>query len=250
MEYYENGGDAVVRFGWDKPGSNLMAEAVETAKKADMVILCVGTSYNQESEGFDRSDINLPVPQEELVRQIAAANPKTIVVLNNGQPLVMDKWLGSVPAVVEAWFGGQETGHGVADVLFGDANPSGKLTVSFPKKIEDNPSYAYYPGKDGKIEYGEGIYVGYRYYETKAVEQLFPFGFGLSYTTYEYKNLTIRKTNDGKYDVRFVVKNSGKTAGSEIAQLYVHPFQFRIRFLCQKYLINPFFFWYLTLFKN
>lgn len=222
VEFYENGGDAVVGFGWDKPGSNLLAESVEVAKSSDMVILCVGTSYNQESEGFDRSDINLPVPQEELVRQIAAVNPRTIVVLNNGQPLAMEKWLGSVSAVVEAWFGGQETGHGVADVLFGDAIPSGKLTVSFPRKIEDNPSYPYYPGKDGKIEYGEGIYVGYRYYETKGIEPQFPFGFGLSYTTYEYKNLTINKTSDGKYDVGFIVRNSGNVAGSEITQLYVH----------------------------
>ena len=222
VEFYENGGGAVAKLGWQKPGVNIMTEAIALAKNSDAVILCVGNSFMQESEGFDRPDLNLPEGQEDLVKAISAANPKTVVVLTNGQPLLMENWIGKVPAVVESWFGGQEGGHAVADILFGDANPSGKLTVTFPKKWEDSPSFGNYPGKNGEVDYAEGIYVGYRYYETKNVEPLFPFGFGLSYTTYEYSNLKINKTGDQTFEVSFTVKNSGKRDGSEVVQLYVH----------------------------
>ncbi len=222
VEFYENGGGAVAKLGWQKPGVNIMAEAIALAKNSDAVILCVGNSFMQESEGYDRPDLNLPEGQEELVKAISAANPKTVVVLTNGQPLLMENWIGKVPAVVESWFGGQEGGHAVADILFGDANPSGKLTVTFPKKWEDSPSFGNYPGKNGEVHYAEGIYVGYRFYETKNVEPQFPFGFGLSYTSYEYSNLKINKTGDQSFEVSCTVKNTGKRDGSEVVQLYVH----------------------------
>ena len=142
-----------------------------------------------ESEGFDLKTMDLPAGQDELIQAVEKANPHTVVVLNTGDPVTMTRWIDTTPALLDMWYGGQEGGDALAAVLFGDANPSGKLPVSLPKKFEDSPACGHYPGENLKVDYAEGIYVGYRYYDTKNVEPQFPFGFGMSYTTFEYANL-------------------------------------------------------------
>ncbi len=200
---------------------DLLEKAAKAAAGADVAIVFVGTNEKLESEGNDRKDMNLPPGQDELIVKVAKANPKTIVVLNNGSPVDMP-WIDSVPAVVEAFFPGQECGNAIANILFGVVNPSGKLPDTFPKRYEDNPAFPYYPGENDKVVYGEGIFVGYRHYDAKNVEPLFPFGHGLSYTTFEYSNLKISppKTKD-KIKVSIEVKNTGKAAGKEVVQVYV-----------------------------
>jgi beta-glucosidase len=201
-----------------------IARAVEAAKKSDVALVFVGLSGEWESEGFDRPDLKLPGRQVELIEQVAAANEKTVVVLNTGSPIAMP-WLDRVAAVLQAWYPGQECGNAIADVLFGDVNPSGKLTETFPQRLEDNPAYINYPGENGHVHYGEGLFVGYRYYEKRRVAPLFPFGFGLSYTTFEYSNIRLSETEIGSQDtlqVSINVTNTGSRAGKEVVQLYVH----------------------------
>ncbi|MBN1270012.1 MAG: glycoside hydrolase family 3 C-terminal domain-containing protein, partial [Kiritimatiellae bacterium] len=161
----------------------------------------------------------------ELIKAVAAANPKTVVVLVNGTPVDMRGWLDAAPAIVEAWYPGQEGGHALARVLFGDVNPSGKLPVTFPKRLEDNPSHGNYPGGGGRVDYAEGIHVGYRHYDTKGVEPQFPFGHGLSYTSFEYGNLKVSPgtaSKDTPVTVTVDVQNTGSRPGAEVVQLYVH----------------------------
>ena len=200
---------------------DLLEKAVKAAVSADVAIVFVGTTDKLESEGFDRKDMNLPPGQDELVRQVAKANPKTIVVLNNGSPLTMP-WVTQVPAVVEAFFPGQECGNAITNILFGLVNPSGKLPDTFPRRYEDNPAFPYYPGENDKVVYGEGILIGYRHYDAKKVEPLFPFGHGLSYTNFEYSGLKVSpaKAKD-KVKVSIDIKNTGKVAGKEVVQVYV-----------------------------
>jgi beta-glucosidase len=202
-----------------------LQEAVDTATKADLAIVVVGRYNKLESEGFDVKTMDLPPGQDELIQAVEKANPHTIVVLNTGDPVTMTKWIDTTPALLDMWYGGQEGGHALAAILFGDANPSGKLPVTLPKRYEDNPAAANYPGKDLEVNYAEGIYVGYRYYDTKNVEPQFPFGFGLSYTKFEYSSLVLgrgRVSNDEPIRVGFTVRNTGNRAGAEIVQLYVH----------------------------
>jgi beta-glucosidase len=203
---------------------DLLQRAVKVAASADVAIVFAGLTEKHESEGFDRKDMDLPAAQNELISQVAATNPNTIVVLNNGSPLSMDAWLAQVPAVVEAFFPGQECGNAIAAVLFGAANPSGKLPDTFPRRLADNPAFANYPGKNDKVLYGEGIFVGYRHYDAKKIEPLFPFGHGLSYTSFEYTNLKVSpakaKTRD-KIKVSIDVTNTGKEPGKEVVQVYV-----------------------------
>jgi len=228
LEYYENQGVASMRLIWDGPGLDPVAEAVDAAKKADAVLLFCGTSDALESEGFDRSLLELPACQEELIDAVTAANKNTVMVLNTGSPVLMEKWIDKIPALVEAWFPGEQCGNAIADVLFGDVNPSGKLPVTFPKRWEDCPAYGNYPGENGKVEYAEGIFVGYRYFDAKGVEPRFPFGFGLSYTIFQFSNLKIEpKTVDakGKVRVSLDVQNTGKVEGAEVVQVYVRDLQ-------------------------
>jgi beta-glucosidase len=222
IEYFENLGGAVAKFGWVR-SDNMLDEAVALARNADLVLLFMGLSSVMEGEGYDRPSLRLPEDQDELIKAIAEANPNTVVVLNNGTPVEMDPWLDSVPAVVEAWYPGQAGGDAVAGVIFGKVNPSGKLPFTFPKKLADNPTFGNYPGSDNVVHYAEGIFVGYRYYDTKNVEPLFPFGHGLSYTTFEYSDLNIDgKIDNGlKINISLSVKNSGSRAGDEVVQLYV-----------------------------
>lgn len=206
------------------PGDT-MSRAADIAAQSDVALVFVGLSEEHESEGFDREDMELPRAQVELIETVAKANRNTIVVLNNGSPISMDRWIDKVSGIIEAWFPGQECGNAIADVLFGEVNPSGKLPVTFPKRIEDNPAYINYPGENGKVLYGEGIFVGYRYYDAKRIDPLFPFGYGLSYTTFEYSNLRISSPDlrmGDKLNVNVDVKNTGKREGKEVVQLYVH----------------------------
>ncbi|MBN1428317.1 MAG: glycoside hydrolase family 3 C-terminal domain-containing protein [Anaerolineae bacterium] len=202
-------------------------QAVDLAARSDVAIVFVGLTDEWESEGFDRPDMELPGAQAELIERVAAANPNTIVVINAGSPVTMP-WLDEVAAVAQAWYLGQETGHAIVDVLSGDINPSGKLPTTFPKRLQDNPAYLNYPGENGKVLYGEGLFVGYRYYDKKDIEPLFPFGYGLSYTTFTYSNLALIEGENGRIDVLIDVRNTGNRAGQEIVQLYVHDVQSRL----------------------
>jgi beta-glucosidase len=205
--------------------AGLLKEAADAAAHADVAVVVVGRYARLESESFDVKTMDLPAGQDELIAAVERANPHTIVVLNTGDPVTMTKWIAQTPALVEMWYGGQEGGHALASVLFGDANPSGKLPVSFPKKWEDSPAYGHYPGENLKVDYAEGIYVGYRYFDTKNVEPLFPFGFGLSYTTFAYSDLKVTSERvSGKEPtvVSLKVRNAGTRAGAEVVQLYVH----------------------------
>lgn len=196
-----------------------IAEAVEAARQADVAIVFVGVSRTSESEGRDRPDMKLHGRQNELVEAVRAANPRTIVVLNNGSPLELP-WLDQVPALVEAWLPGQGGADALAQILFGEANPSGRLPFTFPRRLEDNPTYLYYGGGRDAF-YGEGVFVGYRYYDRRRVEPLFAFGHGLSYTRFEYSNLRVPQSADGPFEVSVDVRNAGQRAGAEVVQLYV-----------------------------
>jgi len=203
-----------------------LKQATEIASKADVAVVVVGRYWKNESEGFDVKTMDLPAGQDELIEAVEKANPHTVVVINTGDPVTMTRWLDATPALLDMWYGGQEGGNALASVLFGDANPSGKLPVSLPKKYEDSPAAKNYPGENLHVDYAEGIYVGYRYYDTKNVDPQFPFGFGLSYTKFEYSDLKIPKIEfAGKNWVMSIsvnVKNSGPRAGAEVVQLYVH----------------------------
>ena len=205
--------------------ARLRNAAVELARKADAAIVVVGNSFKLESEGFDRPFMDLPAGQDDLIEAVAAANKNTIVVIVAGSPVTMTKWIGRIPAVVQAWYGGQEAGHAIGDILFGVQNPSGKLPVTFPKRWPDSPAYGNYPGENLHVNYAEGIYVGYRGFDKLEVEPLFPFGHGLSYTKFDYSGLKISpaKVASGKQvEVTMLVRNSGSRSGAEIVQLYVH----------------------------
>jgi beta-glucosidase len=202
----------------------LLDEAVALAKKSDVAVVVVGYSFKLESEGFDRASMDLPAGQDDLIKAVAAVNKNTVVVVAAGSPITMTGWLPSVPGLLYAWYGGQETGHAVGDLLFGIATPSGKTPVTFPKRIEDSTAHGSYPGQNLRVTYAEGIYVGYRGFDKRKVEPLFPFGFGLSYTTFEYSGLKVSRPTlkkGGTLEVSVQVKNTGTRAGDEIVQLYL-----------------------------
>ena len=201
-----------------------LEDAVALAGRSDVALLFVGMPEGFETEGWDRPHMELPGRQNELISAVIQANPRTIVVLNVGSPVAMP-WVNEAPALLEAYYPGQEAGNAVVRVLLGEVNPSGKLSETFPVRLEDTPSYvnSAYPGVK-EVHYGEGIFVGYRYYDAKGVEPLFPFGFGLSYTTFEYGNLQVpASVKPGEpVPVSLTVKNTGTTAGKEVVQIYVH----------------------------
>lgn len=207
----------------DKTDEKLLAEAVEAAKKAKAAVIFAGLPDAFESEGFDRAHMRMPDCQNELISKVAAVQPNTVVVLHNGSPVEMP-WVNEVKGIVEAYLGGQAVGGAVCDILFGRVNPSAKLPETFPLKLEDNPSYLSYIGEGDMVEYREGIFVGYRYYDKKKMEVLFPFGHGLSYTSFEYSNLRTDKDSmkdTDSMEVSVDIKNTGKMAGREVVQLYV-----------------------------
>lgn len=200
-----------------------IARAAELAKDADQVIVCAGLNADWETEGSDRDGMDLPATMDDMIAAVAAANPNTVVVMQSGTPVHMP-WADSVPAIVQAWYGGNETGNVIADVLFGDVNPSGKLSLSFPVRLRDNPSYLNFKAEGGRTLYGEDVYIGYRYYEYADREVLFPFGHGLSYTQFEFSGLSVTE-KEGKLTVAVTVKNIGKVKGAEVIQVYVAPKQ-------------------------
>ena len=207
----------------DCTDEKLLAEAIETARSAQVAVIFAGLPEKYESEGFDRPNMAMPAYQNELIEKIAAVQPNTVVVLHNGSPVEMP-WADKVKGIVEAYLGGQAVGGAVCDILFGKVNPSAKLPETFPLKLEDNPSYLYYLGEGDVVEYREGVFVGYRYYDKKKMDVLFPFGHGLSYTTFEYSNLTVEKERMKDTDTLRVtvdVTNTGAVAGKEVVQLYV-----------------------------
>jgi beta-glucosidase len=202
---------------------DMIERAERAAADADAAIVVVGLNDEWESEGHDRADLELPGRQVELIERVAAANPRTIVVVNAGAPVRMP-WLERVRAVVQLWYPGQECGNALADVLFADVNPSGRLPTTFPKRIEDTPAFLHYPGEAGKVVYGEGLFMGYRYYDKRRVEPLFAFGHGLSYTRFRYANLRLERARvkNGEPVVALVdVTNEGARSGQEVVQLYV-----------------------------
>ncbi len=229
IEYFEGNMGADFQFAWDLPkdgatasNGSLIAEAVNAAKASDVAVIFAGMSSQYESEGFDtKTGLKLPSFQDSLISAVATANPKTIVCLTNGNVIEMP-WLYKVPAVVEGWYSGQEVGNAFANILFGDYNPSGKLTRTFVSKKSDSPAYTGYMADDISAKYSEGIFVGYRFFEKMEIPTLFPFGHGLSYSSFEYKNLIISELGN-KIKVTLSVKNTSTIAGDEVVQVYIKP---------------------------
>ncbi|RKS99883.1 glycoside hydrolase family 3 C-terminal domain-containing protein [Flavobacterium sp. 123] len=201
-----------------------IAEAVQNAKNAELVILFAGLPDSYESEGYDRANLDMPAGHNKLIAEVAKVNKNVVVVLMNGAAVSMP-WKNDVSAIVEAYLGGQAGGGAIADILTGKVNPSGKLSETFPARVEDTPAAIDFPSRDGNANYGEGIFIGYRYYDKKKIEPIFPFGYGLSYTTFGYSDINTNTTSAKDSDditISVKVKNTGKIAGKEVVQLYVH----------------------------
>ncbi|KAK5116573.1 hypothetical protein LTR85_009198 [Meristemomyces frigidus] len=200
-----------------------VAEAVRLAASVDQVVLFAGLSGEWESEGEDRTTMDLPPGTDDLILKVLDANPNTVVVVQSGTPVAMP-WADRAKAILHAWYGGNETGNGIADVLYGDVNPSAKLSLTFPKRLKDNPSYLNYRSEGGRVLYGEDVYVGYRFFEEMEIAPLFPFGHGLSYTTFALSDLRVSQDpTSTQCDVRVRLHNSGDRAGAEVMQVYVAP---------------------------
>jgi beta-glucosidase len=218
--------EAMLRFGWQPPAdvvTPMVAEAVELARQADVAVVVARTF---ESEAMDRPHLRLPGGQDELIRAVKAANPRTVVVLMSATPVETASWEQGVPAVLEAWYAGQEQGDAVARVLIGDVTPSGKLPLTFPRADDQTPlsTPEQYPGVGGAVHYTEGVLVGYRGYDALGIAPQYPFGYGLSYTTFAYSDLSVTpRACDGAQPlaVQFAVENTGDRAGIEIAQVYL-----------------------------
>ncbi|MFF3173188.1 glycoside hydrolase family 3 C-terminal domain-containing protein [Streptomyces sp. NPDC057900] len=205
----------------ERDEASLTEEAERLAASSDTVLLFLGLAAQDESEGFDRDHIDLPPAQLRLLERIAAVNPRVVVVLSNGGVVRTAPWQELAPAVVEGWLLGQAGGSALARVLFGAVNPSGRLAETIPLRLEDSPSYLSFPGEEGHVRYGEGVFVGYRGYDARRAEVAFPFGHGLSYTTFGYSGLTVDTAPGGsRFEVRVRVANTGKRSGREIVQIY------------------------------
>jgi beta-glucosidase len=220
--HYDGLGSPAVRFAWGAAPPALTDGDIARIRSADAVVLCAGFNLMLEGEGSDRS-YELPNQQSELIRRVAALNPRTIVVLNSGGVVATADWVGQVPALLQAWYPGQEGGKAVGEIIMGAVNPSAKLPISYEKRREDSPSFGNYPGSNGKVDYAEGIFVGYRWFDSKGVAPLFPFGFGLSYTTFHYSKLQVDPAPDGHWTVTFDVTNNGTRSGDEVSEIYVSP---------------------------
>jgi len=229
-ELQARAGDAELTYAEGYPTDNsfhqeLIDQAVTLAQAAEVAVLYIALPTFKESEGYDRTDLDLTAQQVALIKAVSKVQPKTVVVLNNGAPVAMSEWIDGVAAVLEGWMVGQAGGVAIAEVLFGKVNPCGKLAETFPLKLSDTPAHLNWPGGAGKVQYGEGLFIGYRYYDAKEMPVLFPFGHGLSYTTFAYSNPKVSaktfKDTDG-VTVTVEVTNTGKLAGKEIVQVYVH----------------------------
>lgn len=209
----------------DSAQPQLIEEAVKQAKSADVALLFIALPTFKESEGYDRVDMDLTRQQVKLIQAVTGAQPNTVVILNNGSPIAVSAWMEHSTAILEAYMMGQAGGAAIADILFGRVNPSGRLAETFPLRVEDTPAFTNWPGDMGTVRYGEGLYIGYRHYDARKLEVSFPFGYGLSYTTFEYKNASVDKTAFRDVDgvkVSVEVTNTGKLAGKETVQVYVH----------------------------
>jgi beta-glucosidase len=224
LEYFENVGSATIRFGIAPVTVPFGDETKRLASKADAVVLCMGFDAVLEGEGTDRT-FRLPGGQDAFIQQVLGVNKNVVVVLHSGGGVDMTKWVDQVPAILQAWYPGQEAGTALGQLIFGDFTPSGKLPVTFERRAEDNPTFrSYYPQKEKHVEYTEGVFVGYRGYEKAGTKPLFPFGYGLSYTRFAYSDLKIApaaKDSGAVVAVSFKVKNTGSREGAEIAQVYV-----------------------------
>jgi beta-glucosidase len=213
--------------------AQLIQQAVDAARKADAAVIFCGWTHGYDydkwddnaydAEGVDKPNLDMPFGQNELIKAVLKANPKTVIVLMGGGPIDISEWISQSKALIEGWYPGMEGGNALAKVIFGEVNPSGKLPMTFPKKLGDSPAHKLgeFPGVNGTVHYNEGIFVGYRYYDTYKVEPQFAFGHGLSYTTFGYSNLSVQKTTGKQALVKLTVKNTGKVAGAEVVQLYV-----------------------------
>ncbi|KAI5788501.1 glycoside hydrolase superfamily [Geopyxis carbonaria] len=204
---------------------DLLGNAVKLASESDIVVMVVGKNIEWESEAYDMKSMDLPGGQDELIREVLKVNPNTIIVNQSGSPITMP-WISDASTIVQAWYQGQELGNALYDILTGDVTPSGKLPVTFPKRLEDTPCFHNFPGENEKVTYGEGIYLGYRHYDKARVEPLFPFGFGLSYTTFSYTNTRVSadvfpSQPNGSITVSVDITNTGEKAGKESVQFYV-----------------------------
>jgi beta-glucosidase len=223
IAYRETIREGGVSLRWKLVERDLMAEVRAAVEGADVALVYVGDTRADETEGRDRMSLELPDQQGELVRMVAAINPRTVVIVGAGAPVLLGDWLPEVPSVLYAWFTGQEGGHALVDVLFGEVSPSGKLPVTLPRRWEDCSAHGRYPGKDGVVPYDEGVLVGYRWFDTQQIVPEFPFGHGLSYTTFVYRELKVSApTQDGRVGVSLLVKNAGLRRGAEVVELYVH----------------------------
>jgi len=230
VEYYDAIGGAMIRLGWIRPDARAadpeteFAEALQAARAADAVLVFGGLSHRYDQEGVDRRDLRLPGRQNELIAAVAAANPRTAVFLTGGSAVEMP-WIDRVPCVLQAWYAGMEGGAAFAAIVFGDVNPSGKLPITFPRRLEDSPAHRIGQYTDQDCEYREGLLVGYRYYDTRNVAPLFPFGHGLSYTEFTYRNLRVDPTN---LSAHVEIANTGRRKGQEVVQLYIHDVESRL----------------------
>jgi beta-glucosidase len=203
----------------------LIDEAARTARAADVALIFTALPDDDDNEGNDRADLELTRQQVALIKAVSAAQPQTVVILNGGSAVAMSDWMDGVAAVLEAWLTGQAGGGAIADVLFGRVNPSGRLAETFPLRLADTPAHLNFPGGAGEVRYGEGVFIGYRYYDAKQMPVLFPFGYGLSYTTFAYQSPRVSATTFKDVDglsVSVAVTNTGTVAGKEVIQIYVH----------------------------
>lgn len=227
IDYHAGVGDAALHLEWSLPiTANQLDEEIHQAapklRKADAVIFVGGWNHGLDTEGLDRQNMDFPKGQEQLIRRVAQLNPHTVVVLLHGSPFTVSGWIGDVPAVLDAWYPGMEGGTAIAEALVGDINPAGKLTFSWPKELKDSPTYFIGTADKENVNYKEGVFVGYRYFDTRNIAPQFPFGFGLSYSTFAYSGLTIIRAAHG-FDVSVNVTNTSSRAGAEVVQLYVEP---------------------------
>lgn len=199
----------------------LKDEALSLSKAADVAVVFAGLSEREESEGFDRTVLELPANQVELIRAVASVAPKTVVVLSNGGVVSLEEWHDDVDAIVEGWLLGQASGGAIADILFGAVNPSGRLAETIPLRLEDNPSWLNFPGEQGHVRYSEGVFVGYRYYTTANLKVRYPFGHGLSYTTFDTSALKVETLSDDSVTIQVTVTNTGNRPGKHVVQVYV-----------------------------
>jgi beta-glucosidase len=236
VELQKPAGDAKLTYADGYPAGagidqSLIDAAVNNARSADVALLYLALPESKESEGYDRTDLDLTPQQVALIKAVTSVQPKTVVILNNGAPVVMSEWINGPAAILEGWMMGQAGGGAIADVLYGKVNPSGKLAETFPIKLADTPAYINFPGGNGQVRYGEGVFIGYRYYDAKEAPVQFPFGYGMSYTTFAYKNPQVSAASFKDVDgltVSVDVTNTGKVAGSEVVQVYVHDHKSRL----------------------